>query len=179
MGIKADRGFSITYGKSDGSGSVVLLIEDEPSDIRLMEEAFEEVDVSARLAVVTDGVEAFDFFKGRGEHAGAPLPDLVVLDLGLPARSGAQVLQEMRADAELISVPVVVLSSDDDPGTVETAYREGANAYVTKPDNYEEMLVIVEALRDFWLSTAELPRPGADDGTEGTWVVDGERESRQ
>lgn len=153
------------------------MIEDEPSDIRLIEEAFEEVGAPSRLAVVTDGVEAFDFFKGRGEHAGAPLPDLVVLDLGLPARSGEQVLREMRADEELVSVPVVVLSSDDDPGTVRAAYRDGANAYVTKPDDYEEMLGIVAALQEFWLSTAELPGP-EDDDTEEASVVDGE-ESRQ
>lgn len=153
------------------------MIEDEPSDIRLVEEAFEEVGVPARLTVVTDGVEAFDFFKGRGDHAGAPRPDLVVLDLGLPARSGEQVLREMRDDPGLVSVPVVVLSSDDDPATVRSAYRDGANAYVTKPEDYEEMLRIVEALQGFWLSVAELPRTDPDDPE--TSAADGDRESGQ
>lgn len=131
------------------------------------------------MKIVTDGVEAFDFFKARGEHADAPIPDLVLLDLGLPARSGEQVLQEMRADAELRGVPVVVLSGDDDPDTVRAAYRDGANAYVGKPDDYEGMVEIVEALSSFWLTVALLPDVTPKDQPNPPSMVDGDGDSGQ
>lgn len=138
-------------------GPVVLVVEDDPVAIRLVEEAFEEVDRTFSHYVATDGVEAFDFLHRRGTYEDAPPADLIVLDLNLPRRTGRRILEEIKGDADLRLTPVVIFSQTDDPEVIADCYRHGANAYITKPEDYEEMLEVTRRLIDFWLGTAERP----------------------
>lgn len=142
----------------------ILLVEDEEWTIRRLSLALEETPVDATLHVVTDGVEAFDFLQGRGEHASAPRPDLVLLDLGLPHRSGMDLLGEIKSLPDLQSIPVVVLSGSDDPSDVEEAYGRGANAYLVKADDFEDTVEQLRALAEFWFDRARLPTGRAVDG---------------
>lgn len=143
----------------DDRAGPVLVVEDDPAAIRLIEEAFEEMERSVDYVVVTDGVEAFDFLHRRGAHADAPHPAFVLLDLGLPAKNGQQVLAEIREDPELRLLPVVVLSAHDDAETIAECYASGANAYITKPDDYELLLDKLESLVEFWATATEPPPP--------------------
>jgi CheY-like chemotaxis protein len=148
----------MTTAGDDRTGPV-LVVEDDPAAIRLIEESFEEMERPVDYVVVTDGVEAFDFLHRRGDHADAPRPSLVLLDLGLPAKNGQQVLTEIREDPALRLLPVVVLSARDDAETVAECYANGANAYITKPEDYELLLDKLETLVEFWGRTTEPPPP--------------------
>lgn len=143
--------------RSGDTEPVILVVEDDPVAIRLVEEAFDEVERAFSYVVTTDGVEAFDFLHRRGEYRDAPSPALIVLDLNLPGKTGRQILEEIKGEPDLKLTPVVVFSQIDDPGTVSDCYRLGANAYITKPAGYEEMLEVTQRLVDFWLETAETP----------------------
>lgn len=134
----------------------VLVVEDNPATVNLLQTAWEDADVAAEAHVVTSGSAAFEFLHGQSDPAGAH-PDVILLDLGLGARSGLDVLADIRAEDGLSSLPVIVFSGSEYGGTVESAYQAGANAYITKPDDYEEMVSAVTAICDFWLSVAELP----------------------
>lgn len=146
--------------------AVVLVVEDDPASIRLVEEAFAHLERPVTPVVATDGVEAFDVLYNRGEYEDAPTPDLVVLDLHLPQKQGQQVLAEMRDDEGVTGIPVVVFSQTDDPGTIAECYRLGANAYVVKPMDYEGMRTTVDRLTAFWLGTAATPPADAIDAGE-------------
>lgn len=143
--------------RAGAAGPVILVVEDDPVAIRLVEEAFDEVERTFSHYVATDGVEAFDFLHRRGAYEDAPTADLIVLDLNLPGKTGRQILEEIKGDADLGLTPVVVFSQIDDPETIADCYRLGANAYITKPADYEEMLEVTQRLTDFWLGTAETP----------------------
>lgn len=144
-------------GSSSEDGPVVVLtIEDSPMEIRLLSEAFDEQDRAVTHLVATDGVEAFDILSHRGIYTDSPAPDLVVLDLDLPGRSGREIIAELRDLEEFRALPVVVFSSSDDPETIRDCYLRGANAYIVKPTDYDAMLTIVEQLLGFWVDTAEL-----------------------
>lgn len=143
--------------RSGDAEPVILVVEDDPVAIRLLEEAFDEVERTFSHVVTTDGVEAFDFLFRRGDYEDAPSPDLIVLDLNLPGKTGRQILEEIKEEADLKLIPVVVFSQIDDPETIADCYRIGANAYITKPAGYEEMLEVTQRLVDFWLDSAETP----------------------
>lgn len=134
----------------------VLLVEDDPGTARLLEEAFGEV-ADVTLHVVDDGFGALDFVRNRGDHATAPTPRLVMLDLGLPGKDGKAVLEEVKTDPELRHIPVVVFTDSTDRGDVDDAYALGANAYVTKPLGYDGFTAVAREVHDFWLSTATTP----------------------
>jgi len=142
-------------GSSDAAD--VLLVEDNPGDVRLTQEAFGEGRVDSTLHVVTDGVEALDFLYRRGEHADAPRPDVVLLDLNLPRKNGGEVLSEINDDAGLSRVPVVILTSSEAEEDVVKSYERHASAYLTKPVDPEEFLEVVRAFKAFWLSAVRLP----------------------
>ena len=135
----------------------VLLVEDNPGDVRLVQEAFEGTDVDSRIHVVADGVAALGFLRGEGEHADAPTPDIVLLDLNLPRQSGADVLAELGEDPALSHIPVIVLTSSEDTDDVQRAYDRRANAYLTKPVDPTAFIELVELVQEFWLSAARLP----------------------
>jgi two-component system, chemotaxis family, response regulator Rcp1 len=135
----------------------ILLVEDNPGDVRLLEEAMSEADFSHRLHVVSNGRAALEFIQQRGEYADAPRPDLVLLDLNLPQLSGEEVLEVVKTDEEHCSIPIIMLTSSSTPENVQQAYRLGANAYLTKPVDPSEFVEIARSIEQFWLVTATLP----------------------
>ena len=135
----------------------ILLVEDNPGDVRLTKEAFADGSIDNRLHVVTDGDEAMDFLYQRGEYGDASLPDLVLLDLNLPKKSGEEVLEEIQADEDLRCLPVVILTSSEAQEDVLRSYELQANAYLTKPVDPESFLDTVRTFEDFWLRVVRLP----------------------
>lgn len=135
----------------------ILLVEDNPGDLRLAQEGLRQSRVNSHLSVARDGEEALEFLRRRGAHAGAPRPRLVLLDLNLPKRSGFEVLAEVKADRDLRRIPVVVLSSSDSDEDVERAYELHAACYISKPADFDQFASIVERIHDFWLSAVRLP----------------------
>jgi len=138
----------------------ILLIEDNPGDVRLTEEALKEGKVINRLSVVPDGVEAIEYLRKRGDYASAATPDLVLLDLNLPKKDGREVLAEVKQDPELRKIPVVVLTTSRDEQDILKSYDLHANCYITKPVDFEQFIRVVRAIEDFWLSVVKLPPNG-------------------
>jgi CheY-like chemotaxis protein len=136
----------------------VLLVEDNPGDVDLTREALEEADPRVRLAVARDGEEALAVLRREGAHAGAPRPDLILLDLNLPRLDGHAVLAAIKADPALRAIPVVVLTSSAADVDVSRAYGSNANSYVTKPLVLEHFLDVVRGIDRFWFTVAKLPR---------------------
>jgi CheY-like chemotaxis protein len=139
----------------------ILLVEDSPSDTELTIEALKEAKVRNNLSVVEDGVEALAFLRRQGSYAKAPRPDLVLLDLNLPRKDGREVLAEIKADDELKSIPVVVLTTSRAEEDVCRAYKLHANCYVSKPVDFEQFLEVVKSIENFWLFLVTLP-PGSE-----------------
>jgi CheY-like chemotaxis protein len=135
----------------------ILLVEDNAGDVRLTQEALREGRVCNRLSVARDGVEALAYLRREGPHAYAPRPDLVLLDLNLPRKSGREVLQEMKSDPELRSIPVVVLTTSEDQQDVQRSYELNANCYITKPVELDEFLGVIQSVQDFWFTVVKLP----------------------
>jgi CheY-like chemotaxis protein len=135
----------------------VLLVEDDPGDVLLTREAFEHQKVANRLHVVSNGEDAIRFLRKEGEHADAPEPDLVLLDLNLPGMHGRQVLAAVKEDPHLQTIPVVVLTTSEAEEDVLRSYRLHANAYVTKPVDFDRFMAVVRAIDDFFVSVVRLP----------------------
>lgn len=140
-----------------GAPIEILLIEDSPGDVRLTKEALREGKVRNRLNVAVDGAEAMEFLRREGQFSDAPRPDLILLDLNLPRKDGREVLSEIKADPNLASIPVVVLTTSKDEEDVLRSYQLHANCYVTKPVDLEQFIKVVKAIEDFWLIVAKLP----------------------
>lgn len=138
-------------------GLVVLIVDDDPGDVLLIREVLEAGRYARAVHVAVDGQEAEAFLRRTGEHAGAPRPDVVLLDLNLPGKSGRQVLAEVKADPELASIPILVLTSSQDPADVLTAYSLYANAYVKKPTDLDEFTAVVADIGEFFTRVAALP----------------------
>jgi CheY-like chemotaxis protein len=134
----------------------VLLVEDDPGDVLMTKEAFEEY-LHNRLDVVTDGAAALAYLRNEPPYTDAPRPDLVLLDLNLPRKSGLEVLDEMRSDESLAHIPVIMLTSSAAQSDVEAAYARGANAFVVKPLELDAFMDLIGAIRGFWLEVARLP----------------------
>jgi CheY-like chemotaxis protein len=135
----------------------VLLVEDSPGDVALTVEALREARVETRLHVVRDGEDALAFLNRSDEYATAPRPDLVLLDLNLPRKSGREVLAEMKADARFRRIPVVILSTSTNEDDVAAAYDLAANCYVAKPVDLDQFISVIQAIDNFWLSFVRLP----------------------
>jgi CheY-like chemotaxis protein len=135
----------------------ILLVEDNPGDVRLTREAFSEIDLDEELHVVNDGEAALQFVHRRGEYADAPGPDLVLLDLNLPKVDGMEVLEEIKGDPDLRHIPVVVLTGSEAREDIAESYDRHTNAYLTKPIDPEEFVDLVGSFENFWLSLAKLP----------------------
>ena len=138
----------------------VLLVEDDPGDELMTREAFEDNKIGNTLHVVRDGEEALDFLYRRGGHAGAPRPDLILLDLNLPKYDGRQVLEQIKSDPELSLIPVVVLTTSAAEEDILRSYRLHANAYVTKPVDLDQFIAAVRQIDDFFVQVVKLPRNG-------------------
>ncbi len=135
----------------------ILLVEDNPGDVELIREALSESKVRNELHVVSDGVQAMEFLRGEGNYADAPCPDLILLDLNLPKKSGREVLEEIKTDPKLSKIPVVILTSSKEEEDVCRSYRLRANCYVTKPVDFEQFMNVVRSIEDFWLTVVKLP----------------------
>jgi CheY-like chemotaxis protein len=135
----------------------VLLVEDDPGDVLMTQEAFADYKVHNRLHVVTNGVDAMAFLNKEGGYAEAPTPDLVLLDLNLPRMDGRQVLAAIKGDERLRSIPVVVLTTSEAEEDVLRSYTLHANAYVTKPVDFERFIDVVRQIDDFFVSVVRLP----------------------
>jgi CheY-like chemotaxis protein len=135
----------------------VLLVEDSAAEARLAREALRETAVPVVLHVASDGVEALDFLRRQGEFQNAPRPSLVLLDLNLPRKDGREVLSDMKGDADLRRIPVVVLTTSQAQADIERAYELHANCYIQKPLELDGFIDIVKSISRYWLQTAELP----------------------
>ena len=135
----------------------VLLVEDDPGDVLMTKEAFEDYKLKNQLHVVNDGAEAMAFLRQQGEHVAAPRPDLVLLDLNLPRMDGREVLQAIKSDPGLASIPVVVLTTSEAEEDVLRSYSLHANAYVTKPVDFERFIQVVRQIDEFFVTVVRLP----------------------
>jgi chemotaxis family two-component system response regulator Rcp1 len=144
-----------------GNPIEILLVEDNPGDVRLIKEALKEGKVRNTLHVASDGVEAITFLRKQGEYSGIPRPDLILLDLNLPKKDGREVLAEIKADEDLKRIPVVVLTTSQSEIDILKSYNLHANCYITKPVDLGQFLEVVKSIEDFWLTVVRLP-----DGTK-------------
>jgi CheY-like chemotaxis protein len=135
----------------------VLLVEDDPGDSLMTREAFEQRGMRNRLHVVSDGEQAIEFLRRAGEFTAAPTPGLILLDLNLPHRNGLDLLTEVKSDRELLRIPVVVLTTSDAQEDVVRSYSLHANAYVTKPIDFDRFMNTIGQIDDFYLTLVKLP----------------------
>lgn len=135
----------------------ILLVEDNPGDVRLTTEAFKDGKVHNNLSVVGDGVEALAFLRKEGKYVKAVRPDLVLLDLNLPLKDGRQVLEEIKADPNLRRIPVVILTTSQAEEDILKAYSFNANCYINKPIGFDEFMHVVQSIENFWLTIVKLP----------------------
>ncbi|BCJ64669.1 response regulator [Polymorphospora rubra] len=143
---------------ADGRSPIeVLLVEDDPGDVLMTQEAFEEHKLRNRLRVVSDGAEALAYLRREGKYADAVAPDLILLDLNLPRRDGREVLAEIKKDEQLCRIPVVVLTTSQADEDILRSYQLHANAYVTKPVDFERFISVVRQIDEFFVSVVKLP----------------------
>jgi chemotaxis family two-component system response regulator Rcp1 len=135
----------------------ILLVEDNPADVRLTVEAMKDAKISNRMSVAVDGEDALAFLRKQGNYKNAPRPDLVLLDLNLPRRDGRELLADIKNDPELGAIPVVVLTTSRAEEDVLRSYKLHANCYITKPVDLEQFLRVVRSIEDFWLAVVTLP----------------------
>lgn len=140
----------------------LLLVEDNPGDVDLARDALETSKIRNTLHVVNDGEAALDFLRRRGRYVHVPRPDLILLDLNLPRKDGREVLAEIKADAGLKRIPVVVLTTSKDEEDVLKAYNLHANCYITKPIDLHQFLRVIRSIEEFWLTIVRLPPNGAE-----------------
>ena len=143
--------------EEQGSPIEILLVEDNPGDVRLTEEAFKEGKIRNNLYVVEDGEEALNFLKRVGKYSKAPRPDLILLDLNMPKKDGREVLKEIKEDKGLRRIPVVILTTSKAEEDILKTYDHHANCYITKPVNMEQFIQVVQYLEDFWFTIVRLP----------------------
>ena len=135
----------------------ILLVEDNPGDVRLAQEALKESKIRNKLFIVDDGVEAMTFLRKQGKYVNAPRPDLILLDLNLPRKSGREVLTEVKTDESLKRIPVVVLTVSKAEEDVIKCYDDHANCYITKPLDFNQFMEVTKSIEEFWLTIVKLP----------------------
>lgn len=136
----------------------ILLVDDNIGDVVLTKEALKGANFTNRVTTMHDGVEALDFLFRRGKHADAQRPDIVLLDINMPRKNGCEVLEEIRRDEELRLLPVIMFTSSEAGDDIQRAYELGANCFVTKPADLDEMVRVVQAIDYFWTAIAKLPK---------------------
>lgn len=153
----------------------ILLIEDSRSDAVLVREALKELKTLHRLTILEDGEQALAYLRCQGEHVAQPLPDLILLDLDLPKKSGHDLLAEIKNDPSLCRIPVIVLTESHDRQDIERSYQLHANSYIVKPPNFDRLLEVIRSVEEFWFTVATLfddeggaePRTSRDLPTNG------------
>ena len=135
----------------------LLLVEDNPGDIKLIQETLKENRFLTELTVITDGEEALNFLKRRGEYEFEPHPDLILLDLNLPKLNGQEILAEIKKDEELKRIPVIVLTSSTEENDIYKSYNLNANCYISKPVDLDNFIKVIRSIENFWLTIVKLP----------------------
>ena len=143
--------------KENATPIEILLVEDSPGDVRLTQEALRDAKVQNNLHIASDGMEATAFLWRQGKYANAPRPDLILLDLNLPKKGGREVLEEIKQDPSLKSIPVVILTTSAAEEDILRSYQLHANCYITKPVDLDQFLKIVKTIDNFWLAIVKLP----------------------
>jgi CheY-like chemotaxis protein len=145
-------------GQRAGSDLVdVLLVEDDPGDVLMTKEAFEQYQIRGRLHVVSDGEQALYFLRKSGDYTDVPTPGLILLDLNLPRRNGLEVLAELKADSRLLAIPVIVLTTSQAEEDIVRSYSLHANAYISKPVDFDKFIAVIGQIDDFFLGLVKLP----------------------
>lgn len=140
----------------------ILLVEDNPADIRLTQEVLKSSKIRNILHTAMDGVEAMEFLKKEGKYTNAPKPDIILLDLNLPKKDGKEVLTEIKSDADLRFIPVVILTTSEAEQDIMKTYNLHANCYITKPVDFDQFIKVVKSIEDFWLNIVKLPNSEMD-----------------
>lgn len=135
----------------------ILLVEDNPADVRLTKEALKQEKVLVNMSVVEDGEEAMAFLRREGKYSDAKRPDIILLDLNLPRKDGREVLAKIKADEDLKRIPVLVMTISETEQDIRKAYNDYANCYITKPANFGQFVKIVNSIEDFWFTVVKLP----------------------
>jgi chemotaxis family two-component system response regulator Rcp1 len=144
----------------DGAPIDVLLVDDNPGDVRLAQEAFRGTNGGIKLHIASDGVEALSFLRQEGRYASSPRPDLILLDLEMPKMNGSETLAQIRADAALSPIPVVILTASDSQAGIAKSRELNANLYLTKPEGLEAIVILVKSINDFaWLGQCRILVP--------------------
>ena len=149
----------MTSIEANGRPIEVLLVEDNPGDVRLTQETFRDANQSIHLSVATEGAEAMAFLRREGAHVHAPRPDVILLDLNLPKMDGREVLVQIKKDEDLKAIPVVILTTSDAEADIVASYRLHANCYLTKPVQLKAFEELVKSVNDFWMTNVKLPKP--------------------
>ncbi|MBI3853130.1 MAG: response regulator [Verrucomicrobia bacterium] len=136
----------------------ILLVEDNPGDVRLTRESLRECKVLNKLHVVDDGAKAIAFLRRVGDYVSVPRPNVIILDLNLPRKSGREVLEEIKRDPDLKRIPVVILTNSEAEEDIVKAYNLHANCYITKPLRLDQFIKIVQSIEDFWFGIVKLPQ---------------------
>jgi CheY-like chemotaxis protein len=147
-------------GRATGVPVEILLVEDNPGDVRLTLEIFKEAKLANKITAVEDGVEAMAYLRREGRYANAARPDVILLDLNLPRMDGREVLEKIKRDEDLRSIPVVILTTSRAEEDILRSYNSHANCYITKPVDLGQFMKVVESIEDFWLTVVKLPRGG-------------------
>jgi len=135
----------------------ILMVDDDPGDVRITQEALKDAKVRNNLSVAKDGEEAMAFLRREGLHKNAPRPDIIFLDLNMPRKNGFETLKEIRADPTLASIPVVILTTSGAEKDIIESYKLHANCYVTKPVELDQFLHVIQQMEEFWLNIVSLP----------------------
>lgn len=135
----------------------ILLVEDNPGDVRLTQEAFKDGHISNVLYVANDGIEAMAFLRKEGKYQSVPRPDLILLDLNMPRKDGREVLEEVKFDPFLSNIPIIILTTSDAEVDIVKSYELHANCYITKPVDFEKFINVVKQIEEFWFSIVRLP----------------------
>lgn len=143
--------------KENATPIEILLVEDSPGDVRLTQEALRDAKVQNNLHIASDGIEATAFLWRQGKYANAPRPDLILLDLNLPKKGGREVLEEIKQDPSLKSIPVVILTTSAAEEDILRSYQLHANCYITKPVDLDQFLKVIKTIDNFWLAIVKLP----------------------
>lgn len=146
----------MNFSKNGKEKPHILLVEDNPGDIRLTQEALKESHTDVHLDVVTDGEQAVDFLYKRGKFTNAKRPSLILLDLNLPKKNGIEVLKEIKVDDSLKKIPVIVLTTSDADHDINKAYALHANCYILKPVDFDDFAKVIRLVETFWFNTAKL-----------------------
>jgi len=135
----------------------ILLVEDNPADARLVEEAFKDFKIKNNIYIADDGFKAMEFLKNKNEYINVPKPDIILLDLNLPRKDGREVLKEIKGDENLKVIPVVILTTSDAEEDIICTYKNNANCFITKPVDLDHFISVIKSIEDFWLNKVKLP----------------------